>query len=179
MKHGLVYLQMPLKESFGALVQSDELYIKKDFLTVASLLSSWIARRGSAGSCLWYIYLAKTAMRLLPWPPCCVRACSSGDATSDGGFRRITLLVTEKASLTVWIKIWPGPSEKELGRATVEKTRLINNQLKTITKYLEEKTGSWARVHLLGCAAKTTSMVSTPTPMILTTAWPASVLARL
>lgn len=34
-------------------------------------------------------------------------------------------------------------------------------------------------IHLLGCAAKTTSMVSTPTPMILTTACPASVFARL
>ena len=33
--------------------------------------------------------------------------------------------------------------------------------------------------HLLGWAARTRSMVSTPTPMMLTTAWPASVLARL
>uniref|UniRef100_A0A0E9PXT7 Uncharacterized protein n=1 Tax=Anguilla anguilla TaxID=7936 RepID=A0A0E9PXT7_ANGAN len=32
---------------------------------------------------------------------------------------------------------------------------------------------------LLGWAASTTSMVSTPIPMMFTTAWPASVLARL
>lgn len=153
---------------------------------MASLLSSWIARRGSAGSCLWYIYFAKTTMRLLPCPPCCVRACSSGDATSDGGFRRMTLLETEKASLTIWISIWPGPSEKQLQREEnthkiisiyFPKDKIISDKILNI--WGEKKKHDNFTVYLLGCAAKTTSIVSTPTPMILTTACPASVFARL
>lgn len=46
-------------------------------------------------------------------------------------------------------------------------------------KHLEKETETRARVYLLGCAARTMSMVSTPTPMILTTACPASLFARL
>lgn len=41
--------------------------------------------------------------------PCCVRACSRGDTTLEGGFSRITLLVTENASFTVLISSWPWP----------------------------------------------------------------------
>lgn len=37
--------------------------------TVARRFSSWMARRGKAGSCLWQMYLARTAMRLFPWAP--------------------------------------------------------------------------------------------------------------
>lgn len=48
------------------------------------------------------------------YPPCWVSACSRGDTTLDGGFRRMTLLVTENASLTVWISSWPWPWDSSL-----------------------------------------------------------------
>lgn len=41
--------------------------------------------------------------------PCCVRACSRGDTTLEGGFSRMTLLVTENANFTVLISSWPWP----------------------------------------------------------------------
>ncbi|KPP78764.1 CDK5 regulatory subunit-associated protein 2-like [Scleropages formosus] len=54
------------------------------------------------------------------------KACSSGDTTSDAGFSRITLLVTEKASFTVCIRTCPGPSETPLCGDHMEETHLID-----------------------------------------------------
>lgn len=48
------------------------------------------------------------------YPPCWVSACSRGDTTLDGGFSRMTLLVTENASLTVWISSCPWPWDSSL-----------------------------------------------------------------
>lgn len=46
--------------------------------------------------------------------PCWVSACSSGDTTLEGGFNRMTLLVTENASFTVCISSWPWPCDSSL-----------------------------------------------------------------
>lgn len=65
---------------------------------------------------IWKLHRS-TAAQAAPnqeYVPCWVSACSNGDTTLEGGFNLMTLLVTENASLTVWISSWPWPCDSSL-----------------------------------------------------------------